>query len=454
MNITVVGAGKIGRAIIESLDKENHDIIVIDKDPKIIEQLQNSFDLMGICGDGINIKNLELASLKSCNLFVATTGSDEHNMLSCLIAKSLGAKYTVARVRNSEYAGETLNYIKQQLDISMVFNTDLLTAQTIYNNIKFPSAMKYEMFSGRKFELVELPIKDDSIFAGKALSKIKSQFDISFLVCYVNREGVGSAIPTGDYVLEAGDKIGLVASPIEMQALLKRMNVLQKQVRNVMLLGASRVAVYLANRLADNGYKVRILEKSEEKCHSVVEVLDDRVELVIADGIDSSLLLEEGIERQDSFVALTGLDEENILVAYHAMDMGVPKVIAKVNHETYVDISEKMGVDCAISPNHLAADFILKYARALDSTVESKIETLYSLMNGVVEALEFIVSPDFSKIGVKLKDLKLKNNILIAGIIRENKTIIPNGNDVINEDDHVIVVAKEQKLSDLSDILA
>lgn len=453
MNITVVGAGKIGRAIIDSLAKENHDILVIDKDQEMIDALQNSHDLMGICGDGINVKNLEAASMKNCNLFVATTGSDEHNMLSCLLAKSLGAKYTVARVRNSEYSGDTLNYIKGQLDISMIFNTDLLTAQTIYNNLKFPSAIKYETFSGRKFELAELTIKEDSIFADKALSKIKSQFDISFLVCYVNREGMGSVIPSGDFMLKVGDKIGLVASPLEMQSLLKRMGVLQKKVKNVMILGASRISIYLANMLADNGYRVRILEKNEVKSHSLGNVLNKGIEVVHADGTNSDILAEESIESQDSFVALTGLDELNILMAYHAMDLGVPKVIAKVNQETFVDMSGKLGVDCAISPNHLSADLILKYARALNSTLESQIETLYSLMNGVVEALEFIVSSKFSKTGLPLKELALKKNILIAGIIRDNKTIIPNGNDTIEMGDHVIVIAKEQKLSDLSDIL-
>lgn len=453
MNITIVGAGKIGRAIIDSLVKEGHDISVIDQDSKVIEFLNNSYDLMCVCGNGINIENLEAISMKNCNLFVACTGSDEHNMLSCLLARSLGAKYTVARVRNSEYAGDTLSYIKQQLDISMIFNADLITAQTIYNNLKFPSAIKYETFSGRKFELAELTIKDDSMFADKALSKIKSQFDISFLICYVKREDVGVVIPGGDFTLRSGDKIGLVASPLEMQALLKRMDVLQKKVKNVMILGASRSAVYLANMLAANSYRVRILEVNQEKTRHLYDVLDDSVDVVNADGSKSDILTEEGIDSQDSFVALTGLDEENILIAYHAMNMGVPKVIAKVNQDTYADISGKLGVDCVISPNHLTADLIVKYARALNTTLESKIETLYSLMNGAVEALEFVVSADFKQTGVKLKDIKLKSNILIAGIIRSNKTIIPNGNDVIQLGDHVIVIAKEQKLSDLSDIL-
>lgn len=452
MRIVIVGCGKIGQSILKSLVHENHEIVAVDIDPDVISNITGSYDVMGVCAAGTHWKTLSDAMVQNAELFIATTGSDELNMLSCFLAKRMGAKHTVARIRGQEYSNENLGFIKRQLELSMVINPERLTAQAIFNILKFPSAVKSETFARRRFEMAELSVKPASQLDGVSLSDLRSRYSATFLVCAVLRGGTAH-IPGGSFVLRAGDKLGFLAAPEDMQKLLRGMGILQKSAKHVILLGGGRIAQYLAEELVHSENSVKIIEKDEERCTELCGALPGSAVVLCGDGADHGLLAEEGLDRADAFVALTGMDEENLLVSYYALGLKVPKVIAKISQDSYSDIGGQLGIDCVVSPKQIIADILVQYARALQNSLGSKVEALYSLMNGRVEALEFDVAEDFASAGVEVKDLRLKPNILLAGIIRGEKTIIPSGSDVILPHDRVVVIAAGQRLCDLSDVI-
>jgi len=451
MNILVVGCGKIGEAIVASLVTEGHSVVAIDQNPAPLAELTNVYDVMSVCGNGADSDVLEEAGVAKADLFVAVTDSDNTNMLSCFLAKRMGAAHTIARIRNPEYNDNSLNFLKQELGLSMAINPELLAAQEMYKILKLPSAIKVETFSRRNFEMIELHLKKDTPFDGLSLRDLREKYKAKFLICVVQR-GDEVYIPDGNFVLRAGDKIGLTAQLTEIHKLLREMGVLQKQARNVMILGGSRVAYYLAKLLLAGGSAVTLIERDQALCQELCATLPKAV-VVHGDGAQQEILLEEDLLSRDAFVALTGMDEENILISIFASSQNVPKVIAKVNRDELSLLAEKLGMDCIVSPKKVITDVLVRYARALQNSMGSNIETLYHLMDGKAEALEFNVSPDFAMLGVPLKELALKPNTLIAGIIRNRTPIIPGGNDVISAGDRVIVVAADRRLQDLSDIL-
>ena len=452
MNIVIVGCGKIGSTILSSLLSEGHDIVVIDSDPAVISDVSNIYDSMYVCGSGTDCDTLQEAGIADAELFVAVTGSDELNMLSCFLAKRMGAKHTVARIRNPEYNDKSLSFMRQQLDLSLSFNPDLLAAREMYHILKFPSAIKIESFSRRNFEMVELRLKEDSPLNGLKLMDLRKKYsEAKFLVCAVQR-GDEIFIPDGNFVLESGDRIGLTAAHEEIAKLLRTMGILQKQARSVMIMGASRMAYYLAKMLLSSGTSVTIIEKKHSRCQEISELLPGAT-VICGDGAQQELLLEEGIRSMDAFVSLTGMDEENILISFFASSQGVGKVIAKVNRDGLGFIAEKLGLDCLISSRNISSNVLSRYARALENSLGSNVETLYKLMDGKAEALEFRVQNDFAALNIPLQEMKLKSGILIAGIIRGRKTIIPAGSDVIQSGDRVVVLAAGMQMNDLGDIL-
>lgn len=452
MRIIIVGCGKIGTTIIASLVNEGHDVVAVDDNPDIIADITNTYDAMGVCGNGADCETLAEAEVEKAELFVSVTGSDELNMLSCFIARRMGAKHTIARIRNPEYNDSSLGFLCQQLDLSVSINPELLAAQELFNMLKFPSAVNVETFSGQSFEIVELRLKADSPLIGMKLLELRKRYQAKFLVCVVQR-GEDVYIPDGNFELKSGDKIGLTASPLEIQKLLKMLGILQKKARNVMILGASRTAYYLAKLLTGSGNSVKIIEKDRERCEEFCNSLPGAV-IICGDGAEPELLLEEGLGSVDAFVALTGMDEENILLSFFANAQNVPKVIPKVNRNELSSMAEKLGVDSMISPQKMVSEVLTRYARALQNSLGSNVETLYKIMDGKAEALEFNVQPDFRFLEVPLKEMKLKDNVLVAGIVRGRKTIIPVGDDVIRSGDRVIVLSTEHRLHDLSDIIA
>lgn len=453
MNIIVVGGGKIGKTIIASLVSEGHDVVVLEDNPSVLDEITNIYDIMGVRGNGADCETLEEAGVDKAEMFVAVTGSDELNMLSCFMAKKMGAKHTIARIRNPEYNEHSLGFMRQQLNLSMSINPELLVAQELFNILKLPSAVKIEYFSGRNFEMVELRLKKDSMLNGTKLSELHSKYKTKVLVCAVQRDNE-VYIPDGNFVLESGDKISITATPTEIHKLLRSLGVMQKQAKNIMILGGSKTAYYLAKMLTATGNNVKIIEQNRSRCRRLCEDLPKAV-VINGDGAQQELLLEEGLRSMDAFVALTGMDEENILISIFAASQNVSKVISKVNRNELAKMAVNLGLDCIVSPREITSDIIVRYARALKNSMGSNVETLYKILDGQAEALEFKVRAESKKIvSQPLKFLQLKKNTLIAGIIRGRKTFVPSGEDMILPGDKVIVLSSnEQRLHDLSDIL-
>ena len=452
MKIVVAGCGKIGHTIIESLVIEGHDVTAVDIEPEVLEEVTNMYDVMCVCGAVTDVNTLMEADVGKCELFVSVTGSDEMNMLACFLSKKMGAKNTIARIRSPFYNEHSLGFIKQQLNLRTSINPEQIVAKELYNILKFPSADSIETFSRRQFELIHHKLKPDSILDGMTLIEMRKKYPGNYLVGTVER-GDEVFIPDGNFVLRSGDKVGFTASPQEIQKLFKALGILQKKARSVMILGASTTAYYLAKMLLASGNPVKIIEKDRQRCEQFSELLDGAV-IIEGDGARQELLLEEGIASTDAFVALTGMDEENILISFFATSQNVPKVISKVNRGELAYMAEKLGLDTIVSPRSVVLDIISRYARALENSLGSNVETLYKLMDGKAEALEFKVKDDFEHQNIPLRSLKLKKNIIVAGIIRNRKAIIPGGDDVILSGDHIVVLAAGHLMNDLSDIFA
>lgn len=451
MKIIINGCGKIGKTILESLVAEGHDVVAIDNNRLVVSSISDIYDVMGVCGNGADNDILAQAGVSSAELFVSVTGSDELNMLACFMAKRMGAKHTIARIRNPEYNDDGLSFMREQLDISLIINPELMAAHELFNILKLPSAAKIETFSARNFEMIELKLKSDSVLDGVKISDLRSNFKSEFLVCAVQR-GEDAYIPDGNFVLKSGDKIAVTAKPAQIIKLLREMGIQQNPAKKVMILGAGRTAYYLAKKLSQINNSVTVIEKEKSVCEDFCEALP-KVLVVNGDGSDREILNEEGLRDMDAFVSLTGMDEQNILISSYASSQDVPKVIAKINREELMPLAENLGLDTFISPKKLISDVLLKYARALENSQDSSMETLYKVMDDKVEVLEFLVKEKRDFTGITFRELTLKPNILIAGIVRNKKTIIPSGEDMMLPGDKVIVLAAKQRINDLSDIV-
>ena len=453
MKIIIVGGGKIGATLIESLEGEGHDITFVDCDQKVVDEMNNIYDVMCVCGNAVDNDTLDEAQVSSADLLIAVTNSDEINMLICFIAKKMGAAYTVARVRNPEFNDKRMEQVKQYLDISFTINPELLAASEIFNILKLPAAINIETFSRRNFSMIELSLKEGSHLDGMSLIDLRKKYDLNFLISVVKR-GDEVYIPDGNFVLKCGDHICLTANFIEIQKLLKTLGLAKKQSKSVMILGATTTSYYLAKMLLRSGTDVTIIDKDINRCNQFAEELPGAV-IINGDGAEQEVLMEEGITSVDAFTALTGIDEENILISFFAQSQNVPRVVAKVNRNELASMAEKLGLDSIVSPKKAAANVVTRYARALQNSLGSNVETMYKLMDGSVEALEFNVQSDFKAQHIPLKEMKLKKDVLIAGIIRKRKAFVPTGNDEIIAGDKVVIIAKsdDQKMNDLSDIL-
>ena len=451
MKIIIAGCGKIGITLVENLVNEGHEVVALDSNPDAITDITNVYDAMGVCGSAADCDTLAEAGVEKADLFVAATDSDELNMLSCFLARRMGAAHAIARIRKPEYNDQNLGFMRQQLDLSMSINPEQLAAQELFKVLKLPSAMTVETFSRRNFEMVELRLRPESPMDGLSLSELRKKYAAKFLVCVVQR-GEEVYIPDGNFVLRAGDRIGVTATPTEIHRFLRMVGVMQKQAKSVMILGASRMAYYLAKMLLDNGTTVKIIDQDRDRCRQFCDLLPGAT-MIHGESIQQELLQEEGIGSVDAFVALTGIDEENILMAFYSNAQNVPKVVAKINHNELAAMADNLGLDCIISPKKVVVDVLLRYVRALENSIGGQVETLYKLMDGRAEALEFKVQADFEALQIPLKVLALKKDILIAGIVRGRKNIIPSGEDVILAGDRVIILAAGRAISTLSDIL-
>ena len=453
MRIVVVGAGKVGRVLTEQLAAEKHDIVVIDQDTDLIESLVNIYDVRGVVGNGGCYDVQKDAFEDGADLLIATTSSDETNILACLVAKKLGTPHTIARIRNPEYEKQ-LHFMREELGLSMVVNPEKATAREIARVLRFPSAIKREQFCRQRFELVEYRVNEGNPLEGLQLSDLYRNIRVKILICAVAR-GQQTIIPTGATVLQKGDKIYLTASARELESFFRKLKIFKARANNIMIVGASRITYYLVKELQDIQKRVTVIDSNAARCQAMSEKFPG-VLVIHGDGADSELLSEERISEMDAFVPLTGLDETNIILAMYASQFPNCKVVAKINRPSFADLANQKGlVDSVVSTAAVTSETIARYVRAMQNSFDSdNIKTLHRLVGGRVEALEFNVGPGLPFIGVPLKDLNLREGMLVAGIVRQNGApVIPSGADALQEGDDVVIVTTDTTLHALRDIV-
>lgn len=451
MNIIVVGGGKLGGALVDCLIKEGHDIALVDTNYNLVENIVGRYDILGICGNGANVETLRDAGIARANVLIAATQSDEVNILCCLIGKKLGARHTIARVRAPEYSRQ-LVFMRKELGISMVVNPEMDAAMEISRMLRSARTVKIDSFAKGRADLVELKVSDDSPFAGIRLSELYEKFKFKILVCAVQRNDE-IFIPDGHFRIEAGDKIHVTASPAELDVMFKLLGYSKQRVHSVMIVGGGTIALYLARALVESGIRVKIIEMSEKRCEELSEKLPG-VSVIFGNGSDEALLSEEGIESFDACVALTGIDEENIIISLYAGTKNVPTVISKVNNDALLSIINTLDLENAISPKSITANHVVKYVRSKQNDDGASVQTLYKLVGNKVEAVEFFVPDEAEYTGKPLREMKFKKGILIACIVRGGKAIIPGGDTTIEPNDSVIVVSNELYLRSLSEMIA
>ena len=450
MKIIIAGVGKFGRTLTEHLANENHNIVVIDNKSSAVNDIVNQFDVIGYCGNSASYTTQVNANVETADLLIATTSTDEVNILCCLVAKKLGVKQTIARIRNPEYAMQA-QIMGDVLGLSMTLNPDYDTAAEIFRILRFPSAIKVEPFANGRVDLVEIKVEKGSTLINKSLFEIRNKYQVRILVCAVKRKD-NVFIPNGDFVLNECDYVYLTADTKEIAEAFRKLKIFKEKLSSTLIIGGSKIAYHLASLLLDNGISVKIIEKDKEICKSLADALPKAL-VINGDGTNNKVLLEEGIETVDSVVTLTGMDETNIIISSFAKSLNRNKVITKVNHDHYNLILNSVGLDSIISPRDIFANNIIRYVRGMENTRGSEFRTLYRLVENRVEAIEFFISQETSYTSIPLKDLKIKENFLLACIIRKNRVIIPNGKDTIEPFDSVIIVTTISQVKDVSDIL-
>ena len=450
MKIVIIGDGKVGYKLAKQLSSEKYDIIFIDNNEEKLRKSIERMDVFCVAGEGGSVEVQQRADVPHADLVIACTSTDECNMLSCLIARRLGARHTIARVRNPIYYKQ-IDFLKKDLHLSMVVNPELIVAGDITRLLLFPDASKVETFVKGRVELVEFPIHCGKL-EGLSLSELYARFQVQVLVCAVE-SGETVLIPDGDYILKAGDKLHIAASHQNMEQFFKKIALRKEKIKNAMICGGGRVAYYLASQLCNLGMNVKIIERNRERCEELCELLP-KATIINGDATEHDLLIEEGIEKTDAFIALTGMDEENIIMSLFASKQSVSKVIVKINEDRRAMMIDELGLDSIVSAKTATADAILGYVRARrNSQCSANVETMYQLLDGRVEALEFIIKSENAYTGVPLKDLNLKVNNIIACIARGRKIIIPNGDDSIQVGDSVVIITMTKQIRDLDDIL-
>lgn len=450
MNIIIVGAGKVGTTIADQLSSENHNITIIDLNQRKVEEAEEEFDVMGIVGNGASHQVQMEAGVMEAELLIAVTGSDELNLLCCLIAKKTGKCQTIARVRNPIYSKE-VNFIKRQMGLSVVINPELTAAQEISQLLRLPYAKKVDTFARGRVEMIKFRMHPELHMDGLKVADIISKMKCDIMICGVERDG-HVVIPNGDYILKDNDLVSMMAVPKETAKFFRKIGIPTHQVKSTMIVGGGTIAFYLAKQLLEMRVDVRIIEQSKERCEMLSEQLPEAT-ILQGDGTDKELLLEEGLMHTDSFVALTNMDEENLMLALLARKYSNAKLVAKVNRIHFEEVVNDLDIDSVIYPKNLAADHIVRYTRAMQNSLGSNVETLYKIMDGQAEALEFVIREDSSVTNQRLMDLPLKDNLLVCYISRYGKLKMARGQDMLKVGDSVIVVTTHKGLHDITDIL-
>ena len=451
MKIIVLGAGKVGKTLIKHISNEDHDIIVVDQNATKVEEVVNQFDVIGVVGNGGSYDILMEAGAQDANLIICVTASDELNILAGLMAKKMGTRHTIARVRNPDYSSQR-DFMRNQLGFSMIVNPELEAASEIRRVLSFPSAVKVDTFSRGKVELAEFFVEEHSRLNGVELSQLHKITKTNILVCAVSHnEDV--IIPDGNYAIKPGDHLYITGTHRNLSRFCLDIGVITTRIKNVIIVGGGKIAYYLSKQLSTQGIKVKIIEKDKNRCQVLAEKLPC-VTIIHGDGSDDELLNEEGIENTDAVLALTGLDEENIVLSLSAKSLYHKKTIAKVTRMNYAGLSDVLKVDSIVAPKKIVASQIIRYVRAkMNKDNDSSVKTLYKIVDGEVEAIEFKVTEQFKYLHKTLNEMKIKEHVLVAAIIRENEVIVPKGNTTMELNDYVIIVSRGEIMKSLNDIL-
>ena len=449
MKILIVGIGKVGYTLAKHLSAEDNDVAVIDKSQEAVDRAGDSLDVLCLKGSGLSASVLLEAGVREADLIIATTPGDEINMLCCLTAKRLGAKNTVARIRDPEYARE-VSVLKQELGINMIINPELEAANEIGRVLRFPTAINVETFAGRKVELIAFRVKRGDKLVGRPLSQVMGEIRLPVLFCTAVR-GEEVIIPDGNFVPQEQDLMYIAGKPSAITDFFKYEGKYPKRVKHAILIGGGRIAYYLGLGMSQMGMKITIIEQNKRRCQELDELLPDCT-IIHGDGTDEQVLEEEHVESAGAVVTLTGRDEENLLTALFASRLQVPKVVAKINRGNYEGIIKTLGIDSVISPKNITAAQIIRYVRALRNTIGSNVETLHRIADGKAEALEFVAREGSRNLREPFRNIRFKKHFLVAAIVRNGAIIIPTGNDWIQENDSVIVITRSSNVNDLNDI--
>jgi trk system potassium uptake protein TrkA len=450
LKIMIVGCGKVGIALIEQLSKEGNEITIVDKDHDIIDKLTNTYDIIGYHGNGASYGVLTEAGIEDMDLFIAVTESDEMNLLCCTIAGRITECSTIARVRDPDISRE-IGYLRERLGLTMIINPEFEAARETAKILYLPAALEVNTFAHGQAEIIKFKVEAGSILDGVTIAEFSSRNNNAVLFCAVER-GEEVSIPTGFFRFKAGDVVSFVAPRRGNRARLKLLNLATPQVHNCLIVGGSESAFYLAKELLQNKISVTLIEKEKKRCEELAEELDG-ANIINGDGTDEELLKEEGLESVDSFIPLTGIDEENVMLTLHARKVSDAKVVTKINRFAFKDVTDNLNLGSVIYPMVITSEAIIAYARAKRASLDSNIESLYHMYDGRVEAIEFLIRNESPVTGTPIMKLPLKKNVLITCISRNGNLIFPGGSDTLEVGDTVMIVTKNFGFQDIHDIL-
>ena len=450
MKIIVIGCGRVGRTLVEKLNAEGHDVTAIDASAEKIKNVVFRYDIKGVVGNGATYTTQREAGVDTADLLIAVTNSDELNLLCCIVAKKEGKCQTVARVKNPEYSQDA-PYLKEKLGLSMVINPEYVAAEEIARVLRFPTALKIEPFAKGKVELIKFRLAKDSPLIGLSVKEMAGKYHPDLLVCTIER-GEEAHIANGDFVFEERDVVSIVASPKNAYEFFGKIHHKGNSVKNALVIGGGVITHYLCGILERSGIRLRIMEKDLKRCEEL-SGLWQKCDVIHGDAADRELLMEEGVSTAGAFVALANLDEENILLSVFAKSVGCNKLITKINRIDYDHVLDQLDLDTVICPKNITSDIIVRFVRAMQNTMGSNVETMYNIIQGKVEASEFIVKENSPIAGIPLCDLKFKSDVLVASITRNGEVILPRGQDCIQTGDAVVIVSKHLGLQDVTDVL-
>lgn len=451
MNIIIVGCGKVGETLAAQLNEEGNNITIIDTDSERVNAVSSKHDVMGVIGNGATLLTLKEVHIEHADLLIAVTGSDELNLLCCLIAKKAGDCQTIARVRSPQYSNEA-PYLKDELGLAMVINPEFAAAAEIARVLRFPSAMKIDTFAKGRVEMMKFRLPEGSPLVGCAVKELAGKFHVDVLICTVERENE-ALIANGDLVFEEKDVISFIATPKNANDFFRKTNYKLNSVKDVMIVGGGELAFYLCKLLKRSGNTaVKIIEKSPKRCDELCAELEN-VTIINGDAAEQALLMEEGLERAGAFVALTNLDEENIFLSIFAKRISNGKIVTKINRIDFDDVIKHLDLDSIIYPKNITAEIIVRYVRAMNNTIGSNMETLYSIVKGRIVAAEFNIKEGSPIAGKPLSELKFNGRVLIAAILRGKQVIVPRGRDELMAGDSVVIVTDRTEINDITDIM-